>query len=87
MKKIYNYAIDLDKATEEQFEHCVNQDFVVNAALMPDAHSGYVAPIGSVLETKNYIVPSWVGYDIGCGMTAVKINEEVLSKIKFIFLK
>ncbi len=81
MKKIYNYAIDLDKSTEDQFNHCINQDFVVNAALMPDAHSGYVAPIGSVIETKDYIVPSWVGYDIGCGMTAVKINEDILSLI------
>ena len=41
---------------------------------MPDAHSGYVAPIGSVFLTKDYVVPSWVGYDIGCGMTAIKLN-------------
>ena len=23
MKKIYNYAIDLDKPTEDQFNHCI----------------------------------------------------------------
>ena len=52
--KIYNYAIDEDKETLQQFKNCYSQDFVVAAALMPDAHKGYVAPIGSVLITKNY---------------------------------
>jgi len=74
MTKIYNYAVDLDENTKEQFDDCCNQDFVEKAALMPDAHSGYVAPIGSVFLTKDYIVPSWVGYDIGCGMTAVRLE-------------
>jgi len=78
----YNYALHLDKNTKEQFEACANQDFVVKAALMPDAHSGYVAPIGSVFVTKDYVVPSWVGYDIGCGMTAVRIKTDVLSEVK-----
>jgi len=82
-KQIYNHAIDPDKQTLEQFENCYNEDFVLKAALMPDAHSGYVAPIGSVLVTKDYVVPSWVGYDIGCGMTAVKIkSRNILKEIK-----
>ena len=68
MTKIYNYAIDLDENTKEQFDACCNQDFVEKAALMPDAHSGYVAPIGSVFLTKDYVVPSWVGYDIGLSL-------------------
>ncbi len=78
----YNYAIHLDENTKEQFEACANLDFVLKAALMPDAHSGYVAPIGSVFLTKDYIVPSWVGYDIGCGMTAVRIKNNILSDVK-----
>ena len=82
-KEIYNYAINPGDNTLEQFEHCTSQEFVVKAALMPDAHSGYVAPIGSVLVTKDFIVPSWVGYDIGCGMTAVQLKgENILEKIK-----
>ena len=44
----YNHAIHLDEKTKEQFEEAVNQGFVLKAALMPDAHLGYVAPIGSV---------------------------------------
>tara|TARA_Y100000310_G_scaffold339912_1_gene434084 strand:- start:899 stop:2059 length:1161 start_codon:yes stop_codon:yes gene_type:complete len=78
----YNYALQLDEGTKEQFESCANQKFVLKAALMPDAHHGYVAPIGSVFVTKDYVVPAWVGYDIGCGMTAVRIKNNILSDVK-----
>ena len=83
-KIITNFAIDYDENTRQQFEHCVSQDYVLAASLMPDAHSGYVAPIGSVIITKDYIVPSWVGYDIGCGMIACKIEgtNNLLEKIE-----
>jgi len=82
-KKIYNYAIDIDKGTMEQFEECYKNDFVVSAALMPDAHLGYAAPIGAVLVTKDNIVPAWVGFDIGCGMIAVRIKgKDILEKAK-----
>ena len=82
-KKVYNHALDADKEALSQFKDCYENDFVVKAALMPDAHVGYVAPIGSVLVTKDYIVPAWVGYDIGCGMTVVKISDKkIVEKIK-----
>jgi tRNA-splicing ligase RtcB len=73
-KKITNFALDFDDATKKQFDSCCSQDYVISASLMPDAHSGYVAPIGSVLVTKEKIVPAWVGYDIGCGMIACKFR-------------
>lgn len=82
MKPTFIYAVDLDKITKEQFDHCMEQDFVIEGALMPDAHAGYVAPIGSVLRTKGFIVPSWVGFDIGCGMTAARISGDFVEKIK-----
>lgn len=82
-KKIFDYSINPDEETEKQFKECYSEKFVVSAALMPDAHRGYVAPIGAVLMTKDYIVPAWVGYDIGCGMIAVKIKSKgILDKIK-----
>jgi len=80
MKKITNFAINYDEDTKQQFTSCYNEKFVLSASLMPDAHSGYVAPIGSVLITKDFIVPSWIGYDIGCGMIAIKIGGKELSK-------
>ncbi len=82
-KKIYNHSLNPDENTLKQFEHCFSQEFVTSAALMPDAHSGYVAPIGSVLVTKGFIVPSWVGFDIGCGMIAVKFKgKDLVKKVK-----
>lgn len=81
-KKIFNYSIDTDKETLKQFENCSSEGFVESAALMPDAHKGYSAPIGSVLITKGKIVPAWVGYDIGCGLIAIRIKEKnILNKI------
>jgi len=82
-KKIFDYSISTDKETLKQFEDCYSQNFVTAAALMPDAHLGYVAPIGAVLITKDYLVPSWVGFDIGCGLIAVKLkSKNILEKIK-----
>lgn len=75
-KKQYIHVENLEEGALEQFKHCMEQDFVVEGALMPDAHQGYVAPIGAVLRTKDAVVPSWVGYDIGCGMIAVHLSSE-----------
>lgn len=69
------YAKYLDNAALEQFNSAMEQDFVVDGALMPDAHKGYALPIGAVVSTKDVIVPAWVGYDIGCGMSAIKLTE------------
>lgn len=41
-------------------------------ALMPDAHMGAGATVGSVIPTIGAIMPAAVGVDIGCGMIAVK---------------
>ena len=89
-KKIFDYSLNADKETLQQFKECASQKFVVSAALLPDAHRGYVAPIGSVLITKGYVVPSWVGYDIGCGLIAVRIKgknvfEDVQNNIDKIY--
>lgn len=82
-KTITNFAPDADQEALKQFESCYKEAFVTAAALMPDAHSGYAAPIGAVLITKDYIVPAWVGYDIGCGLIAVKIKgKNVIKKVK-----
>lgn len=82
-KKIHNHAIDLDSQTQEQFKSCYSEPFVLSSALMPDAHSGYVAPIGSVFITSGFVVPAWVGYDIGCGVIAIRISSKnILEKIQ-----
>ena len=41
-------------------------------ALMPDAHVGIGATVGSVIPTEGAIIPAAVGVDIGCGMIATQ---------------
>jgi len=43
-----------------------------HVALMSDVHLGKGALVGSVIATKEAIIPAAVGVDIGCGMAAVK---------------
>jgi tRNA-splicing ligase RtcB len=43
-----------------------------HVALMPDVHLGKGALVGSVIATKEAIIPAAVGVDIGCGMGAIK---------------
>ena len=43
-------------------------------ALMPDAHVGMGATIGSVIPTEGAIIPAAVGVDIGCGMIATQTS-------------
>ena len=44
---------------------------VIDVVLTPDAHSGYVVPVGCVIATGGTLCQAPVGYDIGCGMAAL----------------
>ncbi len=78
--KLYNWASIIDDATREQALQTSKMPFVQpHLALMPDAHLGAGATVGSVIPTIGAIMPAAVGVDIGCGMIAVRtqftINE------------
>ena len=78
----------IDSAAIDQFNGAMEQDYSVQGALMPDAHLGYSLPIGAVVATEGVVVPAWVGYDIGCGMCALKTGvaaAEVLEHRDAIF--
>ena len=45
-----------------------------HVAAMPDVHSGIGATVGSVIPTRQAIIPAAVGVDIGCGMNAVRLT-------------
>lgn len=62
---------ELEAGALTQIWNCAGFDFVLKMAVMPDAHQGYGLPIGGVVLTDNIISPSWVGYDMGCGMTLI----------------
>ncbi len=44
--------------------------------IMPDAHSGYGAPIGTVFAMKEegFVAPGAIGFDINCGMRLITTN-------------
>jgi tRNA-splicing ligase RtcB (3'-phosphate/5'-hydroxy nucleic acid ligase) len=71
--KLLNWASILDDVTLRQAENTASLPFVYpHVALMPDAHLGKGATVGSVLPTREAIIPAAVGVDIGCGMIAVR---------------
>ena len=45
-----------------------------HVALMPDVHLGKGALVGSVVATKDAVIPAAVGVDIGCGMAAIQTS-------------
>ena len=56
-----------------------------HVALMPDVHLGKGALVGSVIATKDAIMPAAVGVDIGCGMAAIKMpygSDRLEGKLK-----
>lgn len=72
-KRLMNWASILEPNTRAQAETTATMPFIhPHLALMPDAHLGKGATVGSVIPTLGAIIPAAVGVDIGCGMMAVK---------------
>jgi|GEM_PF-155069 len=74
--RLLSWASILDDATRAQAELAASLPFVrPHLALMPDAHLGRGATVGSVLPTAGAVIPAAVGVDIGCGMIAVRTQH------------
>lgn len=72
-EKLYSWASILDAKALEQAKETATLPFIhPHVALMPDAHLGMGATVGSVIPTLDAVVPAAVGVDIGCGMVAVR---------------
>jgi len=72
---IRNWASILDESAMEQALVTSTLDILrAPVALMPDAHWGMGATIGSVLVTDDAVIPAAVGVDIGCGMAARQLS-------------
>jgi tRNA-splicing ligase RtcB len=70
---LVSWASILEPATRAQAETTATMPFIhPHVALMPDAHLGLGATVGSVIPTVGAIMPAAVGVDIGCGMIAVR---------------
>jgi tRNA-splicing ligase RtcB (3'-phosphate/5'-hydroxy nucleic acid ligase) len=72
-KRLLSWASILEDQTRQQAERTATLPFIFpHVALMPDAHLGKGATVGSVIPTLEAIIPAAVGVDIGCGMIAVR---------------
>lgn len=71
-QSLISWASILEDATRDQALRTSAMPFIYpHVALMPDAHLGKGATVGSVIPTRGAIIPAAVGVDIGCGMDAV----------------
>src|SRR5262249_36692927 len=72
-KRLMSWASIVEPNVQEQAERTAAMPFIYpHLALMPDAHQGKGAAVGSVIPTLGAIMPAAVGVDIGCGMIAVR---------------
>src|SRR5829696_7417821 len=73
--KLVSWASDIEPDTVRQAEKAARLPIVEgHVALMPDAHVGMGATVGSVIPTTGAVIPSAVGVDIGCGMIAAELD-------------
>lgn len=71
--KSWTKGVAVEDVARQQLRNIASMPFIHNhVAVMPDVHWGRGATIGSVIATKNAIIPAAVGVDLGCGMMAVK---------------
>jgi RNA-splicing ligase RtcB len=74
-EKLISWASEIDEQTIAQAQKTARLPIVEgHVALMPDAHVGKGATIGSVIPTTGAVIPSAVGVDIGCGMIAAELD-------------
>ncbi|HEX4016714.1 MAG TPA: RtcB family protein [Frankiaceae bacterium] len=72
---LWNWATDIDEGTLQQARKTSRLPIIAgHVALMPDAHVGIGATVGSVIPTDGAVIPAAVGVDIGCGMVAVETD-------------
>ena len=73
--RLVSWASEIDHETIRQAEKTARLPIVEgHVALMPDAHVGMGATVGSVIPTKGAVIPAAVGVDIGCGMIAAQLD-------------
>ena len=76
--KLINWASIVEDEALSQAKNTSSMPFVQpHLALMPDVHFGRGSTVGSVVPTKDAIMPACVGVDIGCGMMAVKTSHKI----------
>ncbi|MDH2384701.1 RtcB family protein [Bradyrhizobium sp. CER78] len=63
-----------DAATIKQMRNCMAVGNVVSGVICADGHLGYAQPVGGVIAYEKQISISGVGFDIGCGNMAARLD-------------
>lgn len=72
---IRSWAHDADSDTLRQFQRLASMPYVVeHVAAMADAHMASGVAVGTVFATTDAIIPGALGGDIGCGMSATRLE-------------
>ena len=66
-----------EEGTIQQMRECMKVGNVVKGVLCADGHLGYAQPVGGVIAYEDQISISGVGFDIGCGNMAVRLDTTV----------
>ena len=73
--KLWTEGVPVEEEAKVQLAKIAQLPFIFkHIAVMPDVHVGKGSTIGSVIPTKEAIIPAAVGVDIGCGMMAVRTS-------------
>ena len=73
--KAWVNGVPVEDAARRQLANVARLPFIhSHVAAMPDVHFGRGATVGSVIATKDAIIPAAVGVDIGCGMMAMRLS-------------
>lgn len=78
----------MDSGVFDQVKLLARVPGVKQVAVMPDAHVGKGATIGSVIKTEGIVMPAAVGVDIGCSVSFYPLaitSEEFEEKKQYIF--
>jgi tRNA-splicing ligase RtcB len=63
---------ELEEGIGPQIENARRFPGVLDVVITPDAHHGYGVPVGCVMATSGTLAMGPVGYDIGCGIAALR---------------
>jgi tRNA-splicing ligase RtcB len=72
------WARTIDDKTARQLQLVASQPWVVeHVAAMADAHVAEGVAVGTVFATETFVVPKALGGDLGCGMSAVRLDASI----------
>jgi tRNA-splicing ligase RtcB len=67
---------DHEDNTKRQMARCMAVGSVAGGVLCADGHLGYAQPVGGVIAYEEHVSVSGVGFDIGCGNMAVRLDVD-----------